>query len=191
MLAFLGTPGKPGKTAAENGVSFSLGAATCKHLAQLLLILPGNQCSNAERSAMLSNTCKSVLSPLLLRLMLAAIFVFHGLALVGGEGNDMGASWASKMPDPPPPPVQMAVAWGELIGGAALGVGLLTRLAALGIIAIMAGAIATVHWQNGFDITKGGFEYNAAVITMCVCLVLGGPGSIAVDHWFHLRRRQS
>src|SRR5260221_9968921 len=99
----------------------------------------------------MSEFVKNTLVPLLLRLSLAAIFIFHGLALVGGPENGWGANWM-KAGEAPPPPVQLAVAWGELVGGIALAVGFLTRLAAIGIIAIMAGAIATVHWQHGFDI---------------------------------------
>lgn len=83
------------------------------------------------------------------------------------------------------------MAWGELIGGIALAVGFLTRLAAVGIIVIMIGAIATVHWPHGFDITKGGFEYNFTLIVMCLCLVLGGPGPVAVDRFFRLRRQRA
>src|SRR5205823_1491389 len=125
-------------------------------------------------------------SPLLLRLALAAIFIYHGLDLVGGERNDWGANWHKVRPgdEPHPTVVQLAVAWGQLIGGIALGVGFLTRLAALGIIVIMLGAIATVHWPHGFDIQQHGFEYNFAIIVMCVCLVLGGPGPLAVDRFF-------
>src|SRR5262249_24082510 len=93
---------------------------------------------------------RNTLAPLLLRLALAAIFIFHGLNLVGGEGHEWGGAWMNKSAaekgiEPPPAPVQMAVAWGQLIGGIALALGFLTRLAALGIIAIMAGAIALVH----------------------------------------------
>jgi putative oxidoreductase len=147
----------------------------------------------AEGLAVLTSFSKNVLAPLLLRLALAAIFIYHGLDLVGGEDNQLGANWAHKLPAPDQPPsvVQLVVAWGELIGGIALGVGLLSRLAALGIIAIMLGAIATVHWPNGFDIRQGGFEYNFAIIVMAVCLVLGGPGPIAVDRIFRVRRKDS
>ena len=84
--------------------------------------------------------------------------------------------------------VQLAVSWGELVGGIALACGFLTRLAALGILVIMIGAIARVHWPHGFDIQHGGFEYNFAIIMMCLCLVLGGPGPLAVDHLFRLER---
>jgi putative oxidoreductase len=132
--------------------------------------------------------CKNALVPVLLRLALATIFIFHGLSMVGGEGTEWGAHWKAP-PDAPPAPVQLAVAWGELIGGIALAVGFLTRLASLGIIAIMAGAIATVHWPHGFDIQKGGFEYNFALISMCLCLVLGGPGPFAVDRFFRFKRK--
>lgn len=136
---------------------------------------------------MFSVLCKNTVVPILLRLGLAAIFIFHGLQMVSGEGTEWGARW-NKHEGAPAAPVQLAVAWGELIGGIALAVGFLTRLAAIGIIAIMVGAIATVHWPNGFDLLKGGYEYNFAIIIMCLCLVLGGPGPLAVDRFFRLRR---
>jgi putative oxidoreductase len=138
---------------------------------------------------------KNTLTPLLLRLALAAIFIFHGFRLVGEEGYEWGAAWMNAMAEkqgqsPPPPPVQLAIAWGQLIGGIALAIGFLTRLAALGIIVIMAGAIALVHWPNGFDNTKGGFEYNMLIIVVCITLVLQGGGNVAVDRFFRLRRRE-
>jgi putative oxidoreductase len=139
---------------------------------------------------MFSNFCRNALIPLLLRLTLAAIFVFHGMRLVGGVDHQWGARW-NPGDGAPPALVQLAIAWGELIGGIALALGFLTRLAAIGIIAIMAGAIATVHWPKGFDITEGGFEYNFTIIMICLCLVLGGPGNLAVDRFFRIRRRQS
>jgi putative oxidoreductase len=146
---------------------------------------------------------KNTVTPLLLRLALAAIFIFHGFHLVGDEGNELGAAWmkskpadkeaespAEKGPEPPPAPVQLAVAWGQLIGGIALALGFLTRLAALGIIAIMAGAIALVHLPKGFDNRQGGFEYNMLIIAACIVLVLQGGGNVAVDRFFRLRRKQ-
>jgi putative oxidoreductase len=138
---------------------------------------------------MFTTFSKNVVVPVLLRLALAVIFVYHGQSLIGGAENDWGANW-DKKPDAPPGVVQLAVAWGQLIGGIALGFGLLTRLAAIGIIIIMMGAIATVHWPK-FDIREGGCEYNVAIIIMCLCLVLGGPGPLAVDRVFRFRRRKS
>jgi putative oxidoreductase len=144
---------------------------------------------------MFTTFSNNVVVPLLLRLALAVIFIYHGQSLIGGAENDWGANWAKKADgtprdDAPPGVVQLAVAWGQLIGGIALGLGFLTRLAAIGIIIIMIGAIATVHWPK-FDIREGGCEYNVAIIIMCLCLVLGGPGPLAVDRVFRFRRRKS
>jgi putative oxidoreductase len=138
---------------------------------------------------MFSNFAKTVINPLLLRAALAAVFIFHGMQLVSGPDKDWGTNW---MPadSAQPPHVQALVAWGELIGGIALAAGFLTRLAAIGIIAIMVGAIATFHWEHGFDITQHGYEYNVVLIAMCLCLVLGGPGPLAVDRVFRMRRNR-
>jgi putative oxidoreductase len=131
------------------------------------------------------DTVKGTLVPLLLRLGLAVIFIYHGLKLVSAETN-WGTNWNPSLAMP----AQAAAAWGQLVGGVALAVGFLTRLAALGIIAIMAGAIATVHWEHGFDIREHGFEYNFAIIIMCLVLIVLGPGPLAVDRVFHLRARR-
>jgi putative oxidoreductase len=140
--------------------------------------------------AMISIFIKSTVVPILLRLGLAAIFLFHGMQKISGPENEWGANWANKMTEPPPSVLQLAIAWGELGGGIAMAIGFLTRLAGLGIIALMAGAIATVRWQNGFDDTQQGFEYNFAIIIMALGIVLGGPGPVAVDRFFRLRRRK-
>jgi putative oxidoreductase len=131
--------------------------------------------------------CKNAIVPALLRLALAAIFIYHGLDLVGGESKGWGTRWYTAE-NAPAAAVQLAVAWGELIGGIALAFGFLTRLAAAGIIVIMAGAVATVHWPHGFSLPKG-YEYNFAIIIMCLCLILSGPGPFAVDRFFRFRRR--
>jgi putative oxidoreductase len=143
---------------------------------------------------MLTTFSKNTLAPLLLRFALAVIFLYHGLAQVGGTDNQMGANWmkdssGTPLPSAQPAVVQLAVAWGQLLGGVAMALGFLTRLAALGLIAIMAGAIATVHWPHGFDIQHGGFEYNFAIIVMCLCLVLGGAGPLSVDQLLRLFKR--
>jgi len=134
---------------------------------------------------MFETVTQRLVIPLLLRLGLAVIFIYHGLDLVGGEGHNWGTSWNPELPAA----VQAAVAWGELLGGIALALGFLTRPAAAGIAIIMIGAIATVHWPKGFDVRHGGFEYNFAILVMCAALIVGGGGTLAVDRWFRLKRR--
>ena len=71
--------------------------------------------------------------------------------------------------------------------GIGLIVGCLTRLAAFGIFCDMLGAIALVHWQNGFFMNwlghqKGeGFEYHLLALGICVALLIQGGGALSVD----------
>lgn len=129
---------------------------------------------------------KNTLVPLLLRVGLAAVFIYHGMEKVR---VDAGATWMNKMPDPQPAPVQMAVAWGELLGGIAVALGLLTRIAAAGLALIMVGAIVMVHGIQSFSLQEHGFEYNFVLILMCVSLILMGPGTASVDRFFRLQRK--
>jgi len=82
--------------------------------------------------------------------------------------------------------VQLLVAWGEVLGGAALLLGLLTRVAAAGMMIIQLGAIYTLTATRGFTLGSiaegGGPEYNVALVVMCLLLVLEGAGALSVDH---------
>jgi uncharacterized membrane protein YphA (DoxX/SURF4 family) len=85
---------------------------------------------------------------------------------------------------------QLAVAWGELLGGVALLLGLLTRLATLGIIIIQVGAILTVTRYRGFvSLQDVGAEYNVALVAMCLALLVTGAGALSVDHRLKARRK--
>jgi len=133
---------------------------------------------------MFDNFAKNTLVPLVLRGGLAAVFIYHGLDLVSKEG---GAAWNPNLSVP----AQLVIAWGQLIGGIAVAVGFLTRLAALGLAVIMGGAIYTVHWEHGFDIRDHGWEFNFTLIVICVALILIGGGTLAVDRFFRMRRKTS
>jgi uncharacterized membrane protein YphA (DoxX/SURF4 family) len=86
---------------------------------------------------------------------------------------------------------QMAVAWGELLGGVALLLGALTRLAAAGVIIIQLGAVYTVTAYKGFASPRvggAGYDYNIALLAMCLALIVLGAGALSVDHWLAERR---
>jgi len=88
--------------------------------------------------------------------------------------------------------IQIAVAWGELVGGIALVLGFLTRLAALGLVVIQVGAIYTATWAIGFSLAHGGgYEYNLALIAMCAAVFLLGGGIFSADRIASRRRKAS
>jgi putative oxidoreductase len=135
---------------------------------------------------MVDSLGRSMLIPLILRFGLAFIFIYSGLQKITPPGAGWGWSWATEDIKPLSPPVQMAVAWSELAGGILLGIGLLTRLAALGIALIMLG---TIYWLTGAQGFKSGWDYNFAVIVMCLALVVSGGGALAVDRLIRIKRR--
>jgi putative oxidoreductase len=125
----------------------------------------------------------------ILRLVLGVVFFAHGsqkmLGWFGGFGfhATMGSFAHLGMSAP----VAFLVICTEFFGGLGLIVGLLTRIAALGIGGEMIGAIYMVHLQNGFFMNwmgnqKGeGFEYHLLVIAMAAALLLRGAGAFSLD----------
>lgn len=127
---------------------------------------------------------------LILRVGLGVVMVAHGaqklLGWFGGNGFEgtmgfftqkMGLPWL----------VAFLVIIGESLGSIGLIAGFLTRFTAASFIVIMTGAIATVHWPQGFFMNwfgqqQGeGFEYHLLVIAMSAALVIIGGGKWAVD----------
>src|SRR2546421_8568705 len=74
------------------------------------------------------------LGSFLLRVGLSIIFVCHGYLKLA---QNNGAAWSDDLPET----TQLVVAWGETVCGIAMLVGLASRLAAVGIVVIMVGAI--------------------------------------------------
>ena len=125
----------------------------------------------------------------ILRLVLGVVFFAHGaqkmLGWFGGFGfhATMGSFAHMGMPAP----VALLVICTEFFGGLGLIVGLLTRIAALGIGGEMIGAIFMVHLANGFFMNwmgkqKGeGVEYHLLVIAVAAALLLRGAGAFSLD----------
>jgi putative oxidoreductase len=80
-----------------------------------------------------------------------------------------------------PGPLAYATFWAELLGGLALVAGIGTRIVALGLIPILAGA-TWVHAGNGwvFSAANGGWEYPVFLIAASLVLALLGNGKYAL-----------
>jgi putative oxidoreductase len=136
----------------------------------------------------LMNTSNDV-SLTTLRVVLGTVFFAHGaqkmLGWFGGYGfhGTMGFFEHMGMPAP----VALLIICTEFFGGLGLIVGLLTRIAALGIGVEMIGAIFLVHLQNGFFMNwfgtqKGeGIEYHLLAIAVAAVLLLRGAGAFSAD----------
>lgn len=130
-------------------------------------------------------------APLLLRLTLAVVIFPHGaqkvLGWFGGYGWDGTMGYLTGTIGLPTAVAALVILI-EFLGPVALLLGFCTRLAALGIVAVMVGAIQTVHRANGFFMNwanaptaKEGYEYHLLVIGMAIALLIAGAGSLSID----------
>ena len=137
-------------------------------------------------------------APLVIRLALGIIFIAHGgqklFGLWGGAGLSATIEIFEKNMGIPPPLTVMAAA-AEFFGGIALVVGLLTRAASLSLGIVMVVAIFQAHLSHGFFINweqapgRGhGIEYNIALLSMCVALLISGPGKLSLDRLFGMEK---
>lgn len=72
----------------------------------------------------------------------------------------------------------------EIGAGLLLALGLLTPLAAAGLIGTMVVAIGTYHRKNGFFITKEGWEYTTLIAVTCLAIATLGAGEWSLDNAF-------
>jgi len=66
----------------------------------------------------------------------------------------------------------------ELVGGAALLVGLFTRVATLPLSIILVAAIVGYKWEQGF---LGGWDWPFSVLGIVLAITLLGAGPISLD----------
>ena len=127
---------------------------------------------------------------MILRAALGMMIFVHGYnkAFRGGRLAGTGR-WFQSMGMRPGKVHAALAAFTEMGVGVLLVLGLVTQVAAAGLIAVMVVAFWTVHRDKGFMITGEGWEYVALIAVMSlVCAVLG-PGRISLDHELEIARR--
>ena len=128
----------------------------------------------------------------ILRVVTGLVLAGHGaqkaLGAFGGTGLTKWTGATKGMGFRPAGLWANAAAWGELLGGLALAVGLLTPVAAAVLAVDMLVAIWKVHWSKGFWITRGGYEYAMVLFSVFVLVGLVGDTAYSVDQVFGLSR---
>lgn len=123
---------------------------------------------------------------LILRIALGVCFVVHGLGKLGlvGPGNMSGFTGWLKSLGMPAPALQARIAMlSELVGGALIACGLLTRIAAFFCMVAMIIAASIGHKGGGYLITNNppGNEYALNLAVLMLVLILIGPGHYSLD----------
>lgn len=122
------------------------------------------------------------LALLLIRLVVGYAFILHGYGKIQHPMNWMGPQSTT------PGVLQLLAAFSEFGGGIALVLGLLTRLASIGILCTMAVAVYThaISMGDPFMNPKGGSSFEPAAVYFCVAVVLvaAGAGRFSLDKLF-------
>ena len=146
--------------------------------------------SLAARSLNVLTATRASITPTVLRMVLGLVMFPHGaqklLGWFGGYGFDGTMGFLTGQAGLPSL-VAFLVIMIEFFGSLALIAGAFSRVAALGIIAVMVGAVATVHLPNGFFMNwtgaqaGEGFEYHLLAIGIAIAVIISGSGLFSID----------
>lgn len=126
----------------------------------------------------------------ILRLLFGVVFFAHGaqkaLGWFGGYGFAGTMGFFTQQLNIPAPFAALAIA-AEFLGGLALLVGLLSRIAAFGIACNMVVAVKMIHIHYGFFANwygqqKGeGFEFHILAVAVALFIMIKGSGALSLD----------
>ncbi len=111
-----------------------------------------------------------------LRGAIGVIFIVHSLKKFDPSWQD----WLTSIGMPPE--MQLPIALAEFIGGIFLLVGILTRVTGSIFAVILLGAIFHIRWENGFFISKGGWEWDLVMLSVVLAIIVAGPGRASISH---------
>lgn len=109
----------------------------------------------------------------LIRIALALVFIYHGWSKFENMHGTIAFFTSLKLPSI----MAFFIPLIELLSGLALLLGLLTRYAALLIVAVMIFAIVMVKMKKGFG---GGYEFELTLFLVALSIVFTGAGSYTV-----------
>lgn len=115
------------------------------------------------------------------RVIVGIVFLVHGAQKLFDFGFYGVAEGFERLGLPIPLFFAVLVTLVEFLGGAALILGLFTRLAAAALTIEMVVAILLVHLPNGFFSMGGGFEYPLVLLAVSLGLIVAGSGEAALD----------
>jgi putative oxidoreductase len=128
------------------------------------------------------------------RMVLGVVFFAHGaqmaLGWFGGAGLQSTVRVFRESLRIPSLLAMLAIA-AQFLGGVGLIVGLLSRVAALGIAVVMMVALLAVHrkfgfFMNWFGDKKGhGIEYHVLVLALALTVIIKGAGAFSVDQFLY------
>lgn len=120
---------------------------------------------------------------LLTRIAVGVVFFAHGWQKLVTNGVDKTASFFGSVGIPAPTASAWFATLVELVGGAALIIGLAVPIAGLLLLINMIGAFFYVHVDNGLFAGDGGYELVLVLGAAALLFAAIGSGRFGVDHY--------
>ena len=117
-----------------------------------------------------------------LRVMTGYLFLISGISKLFIQDSQ-------KLNDVVPASINIVLSTGELLCGADLVVGLLTRWVSVPLALLMLADILVFHPPQRFFEQGHGYEYALLRLAASVMLAIAGPGKVALDNILALRKR--
>lgn len=123
-------------------------------------------------------------APLILRLVLGAIFIIHGYQNFFTQFEETVA-FLESINLRPSRAIAILTSWVSLLTGIFLVAGFLTQLAAVAALVMSLGLIWKVNFRKGFvgaaPAGGQGWEFDLALLAMALSLIFLGPGKFSID----------
>ncbi|MFI9553251.1 DoxX family protein [Nonomuraea endophytica] len=123
------------------------------------------------------------------RVVLGAVFLVHGLQKFTGDGGIPGVTgFFASLGVPLPGVAAPVVAILEVGGGIALILGAALPIVGTLLAVDMLGAIVLVHFENGFSVGEGGYEFVLTLAAASLVIAFSEGGAFAVDNIWRRKR---
>jgi putative oxidoreductase len=119
----------------------------------------------------------------LVRVVVGIMFLMHVSAKYKAGADAIAANVFAKNGIEPALLLVYIVIFLETVGGACLVVGLFTRFFAAALAIEMLVALVFVHFQKGYAIGGGGYEYVLLIGAACFAIAMRGGGPYSVDRY--------
>jgi putative oxidoreductase len=117
-----------------------------------------------------------------MRVIIGYILLMHGWLKVGTYGVAGVSGLMAKSGLEPATAFAVAAMFLETVGAICILLGLFTRFFAAALAIELLIALLAVHLKNGFDVSKGGFEYILLLGIVMFAIAIRGGGPYSVDH---------
>jgi len=118
---------------------------------------------------------------LILRVALGLVFLMHGWQKVFTMGIPGVTGFLGGLGFPMPTLFAYILAYGELVFGAMMVIGLLTHWVSKFHIIVAIVAFFLVHLENGFFVGQGGYEFILLILAAAVAIMILGGGKYSAD----------